>query len=156
MQLDQSIAALEPDEDPFEYGDPMPRLTPDHPPDRRGKINFVVDREGWLIVGMTGHQILSGGGQVGAAGHLVFEDPPVASEVHLNFSGHYRPTLDADYCRYTFGVLDRHPLLTLADPCRILGRKFNDAATLSQVLSFERSELVDESTDLDLFIDSFF
>ena len=53
---------------------------------RMGKLNLVIDAEGWLIVGLKGHHLLSGGGMVAGAGHLVAGATGKISEIHLNFA----------------------------------------------------------------------
>ena len=119
-----------------------------------GKVNFVVDEGGRLIVGLKGHHILSGGGRVGAAGHLVFGPDGDVVEMHLNFSGHYRPKLDAGYVRYTHGLLSGHPLLTIGRDCKVQGRVFSDVSDRSSVISFLPEDLSIEAEDLDLLIET--
>jgi hypothetical protein len=157
IQRDQLISTIEPDDgDPldYEYGPACPHLTPDVPPTGIGKVNFVVDEGGRLIVGLKGHHILSGGHRVGAAGHLEFGPDGEVVEIHLNFSGHYRPKLDAAYCRYTYELLAGHPLLMLAKDCKILGRVFSDVSDRSTVIRFLAEDLTTEADDLDLLIET--
>ena len=157
IQRDQLISTIEPDDgDPldYEYGPSCPRLTPEMPLPGSGKLNFIVDEAGWLIIGLKGHHILSGGNRVGAAGHLVFNAIGEVVEIHLNFSGHYRPKLDAGYVRYTYGLLVGHPLLTVAEDCKIRGRVFSETSDRSSVISFHAEDLSGDSEELDLLIET--
>lgn len=149
MHLDQLIAAIEdePDAEPFELGEGRPRYGPDGPKMGAGKRAFVLDREGWLIVG-DGHHLLSGGHEVGAAGQLVGDAEGRIRAINLNFSGHYRPPLDAAYARYTYRTLATHPLLSLAADCIISGRQ-SAPDGLGPMLQFQREELVDNTFPLD-------
>jgi hypothetical protein len=159
MRLDQSTAALEGglDEllDDFQYGDPQPRVSVENPVVKVGKLNFIVDAESWLIVGAMGHQLLSGGANVAAAGHLVIGDDGLVQAIHLNFSGHYRPLLDRDYVQYTYWTVTNHPLLTITSSCQIRGRKFFEDGR-STVLSFEADEIFSEEFDPERITDLFF
>lgn len=148
MHEDQSIIALESADEPFEYGPPRPRYATDQPRLSSGKKAFIIDREGWLIFGY-GHHILSGGADVGAAGQIVVDPSGVISEINLNFSGHYRPPLDAGYARYTYRMLAAHPLLTISPDCRITGRKFVDLDVHSMNLKLSAEELLAEDPALD-------
>ena len=157
IQRDQLIATIEPDDgDPldYDYGPPCSPLAPDSPPKGSGKVNFVVDEGGHLIVGLKGHHILSGGNRVGAAGHLTFGSDGKVVEIHLNFSGHYRPKLDAGYVRYTYGLLAGHPLLSLSTDCKVQGRVFSEVSDRSTVISFLAEDLTTEAEDLDLLIET--
>ncbi len=157
IQRDQLIATIEPDDgDPldYEYGPPCARLAPDAPFVGSGKVNFVVDEAGRLIVGLKGHHILSGGNRVGAAGHLVFGPGGEVIEIHLNFSGHYRPKLDAAYVRYTYGLLTGHPLLSFSKDCKVQGRVFSDVSDRSTVIRFLPEDLAIDADDLDLLIET--
>jgi hypothetical protein len=149
IRLDQMTLDLETQElQELEVGLPRPRLAPDQAALTSGKKAFVIDREGWLIVG-HGHHLLSGGHPVGAAGQLVINPGGEVVEINLNFSGHYRPPLSADYARYTFRILLNHPLLTISDSCRITGRKFDESNFHSMNLKFERDELLADDPALD-------
>lgn len=150
MHRDQIVAVLEDGDadDPFEYGPAFPRLSLATRDLRAGKNNFVIDREGWLIVGMTGHQILSGGGEVGGAGHLHMEASGEVNRVEFNFSGHYRPPLTGDYVLYVYRLLRKHPLVILATSCRFAGRIFKDCDAISTVLEFSRDELDSDEEEL--------
>ncbi len=118
-----------------------------------GKWAFVIDRDGWLIVG-NGHHILSGGNPVGAAGQIIVEPSGVIGEVDLNFSGHYRPGLNGEYARYTFRAIDSHPLLILSPDCRVCGRKFQGLDLNAPRLKFTIEELTNDDPMLDLLIES--
>ncbi len=153
MHQDQLIIALESEDEPgFVVGPARPRYSPDLGRLASGRKAFVIDRDGWLIVG-NGHHILSGGAQVGAAGQIVIEPSGVVSEINLNFSGHYRPPLDGDYARYTYQMLANHPLLTLSPDCQITGRKFQDLDALSIPLKFSADELMSDDPSLDEMIE---
>jgi len=156
MHLDQSVRAIE-DGDPdggFTYGEPAPRLSDDLEPPDRGKNNFVIDRRGWLVIGMTGHHILSGGQDVGGAGHLHLEPDGTISRLELNFSGHYRPPLTADYCRYVYKTIRSHPLADVKDGCQFAGRVFKGCEAVSTVLTFTKADLEGDDPEFDLFIES--
>lgn len=155
MHRDQLILGLEEsDVQGFDYGPAMPRLTPDMEPLKSGKNNFVIDREGWLIVGMTGHQILSGGAHVGGAGHITIETSGQIIRLEMNFSGHYRPPLTADYIRYIYRTTIDHPLLKVADNCSFHARKFDNCDANSVVYEFAREELASDDPELDYWIES--
>ena len=157
IQRDQLITTIEPDEGgslDYESGPPRPRLASDTPLPGSGKLNFIIDQRGWLIIGLTGHHILSGGARVAGAGHLVFDDNGAVTEIHLNFSGHYRPKLDGDYVRYAYGVLVGHPLLTIAEDCKVRGRVFSEISDRSSVISFQPEDLSVDAEDLDLLIEA--
>jgi hypothetical protein len=151
IRLDQSIIALEEDGDlgTISPGEASPRLSIDQPLIPTGKVNFVIDEEGWLIVGIRHHHILSGGGYVGGAGHLLIDDLGRVDEMQLNFSGHYRPPLTADYVRYAFAVLKGHPLLTISPDYTVKGRKFDEESFRSSLISFEPDELETGDASLD-------
>jgi hypothetical protein len=155
MHLDQAISSLETDDDmTFDYGPAAPRFDLRQTSLRSGKNNFVLDQHGWLIIGMVGHQILSGGNPLGGAGHLHIEPGGQISRVDLNFSGHYRPSLTADYARYCYRVLAGHPLLPLVDSCRFFGRVFDENNLCSTVIQFSRDELESDSDELVYRIES--
>ena len=116
-----------------------------------GKKAFVLDRDGWLIVG-DGHHLLSGGQDVGAAGQVVVDAEGTIQAINLNFSGHYRPPLDVAYARYTYRSLASHPLLKVAPDCVISARK-TARDELGPMLRFLREELLDDSFPLDEMID---
>jgi hypothetical protein len=149
MYLDQMTIDLESEDAPTaEMTDPRPYLSPWQDSLTSGKKAFVIDRNGWLIVG-HGHHILSGGHPVGAAGQFTIEANGIVSEINLNFSGHYRPALSGEYARYTFRVLKSHPLLRISEECKITGRKFDDASMRSVNLRFTSEELLSEDQALD-------
>lgn len=154
MYRDQLIAAIEdePDAEPFIPGEGKPRYGLDGARMGSGKRAFVLDRDGWLIVG-DGHHLLSGGQVVGAAGQLIAGKDGTIQAINLNFSGHYRPPLDVNYARYTYRSLAGHPLLTLAAECVISGRK-TAQDELGPMLRFLREELIDDSFPLDEMIES--
>jgi hypothetical protein len=157
IQRDQLIAIIEPDgSEPLEYelGAPQPRLSPESSLPGSGKVNFVIDEAGWLIVGLAGHHILSGSRRVGGAGHLVFDAKGEVTEIHLNFSGHYRPRLNGDYVRYTYAILVGHPLLTISPACAVRGRVFSEISDRSSVITFQPEDLSVDSEDLDLLIET--
>lgn len=157
IQRDQLIATIEPDDGDsldYEYGPPCAPLAPDLPFMGSGKVNFVVEEAGRLIIGLKGHHILSGGNRVGAAGHLVFGPDGDVIEIHLNFSGHYRPRLDADYVRYTYGLLTGHPLLAVSGDCKVQGRVFSDVSDRSTVIRFLPEDLTIDADELDLLIET--
>jgi hypothetical protein len=157
IQRDQLVSTIEPDDgDPldYEYGPSCSRLTPEMPLPGSGKLNFIIDEAGWLIIGLKGHHILSGGNRVGGAGHLVFNPMGEVIGIHLNFSGHYRPKLDADSVRYTYGLLVGHPLLTVSEDCKVRGRVFSEISDRSSVISFNAEDLSGDAEDLDLLIET--
>jgi hypothetical protein len=125
----------------FRPGPPYSRFSPETPKFHIGKNNFVIDSSGWLIIGIAGHHILSGGGPVGGAGHILFNEVGKVCAVHLNFSGHYRPPLNYYYVRYVFRALVSHPLLEIDVQCEISGRKFGDADR-STVIRFLSEDLL--------------
>ncbi|MFO0956629.1 MAG: hypothetical protein U0800_04070 [Isosphaeraceae bacterium] len=151
MHHDQIISGLE--DEAFQYGEPMPRLKPGDSL-RVGKSNFIVDGQGFLVVGVTGHQILSGGREVGGAGHLHINDSGEVTRVEANFSGHYRPELDADYLRYIFRLITTHPLLAIAPACVYAGRRFRGMEAVAPVVTFTAEDLASDSDDLERFLES--
>lgn len=153
---DQSIVALEGDESDFCEGPSAPPLTPNTCELRSGKNNFVIDADGWLIVGMTGHHILSGGHDVGGAGHIYLGTWGQVTRVELNFSGHYRPRLSGDYVRYVYWTIYNHPLLTLMAECTFAGRIFKDLEAVSHAVSFEARELQSNDPELDERIEYYY
>ena len=154
MHRDQLMIEVEHEDDAvFETSAGQSPLTPTSPPLTSGRKAFVIDRAGWLVIG-HGHHILSGGQPVGAAGQIVLDDHGLVDQINLNFSGHYRPDLDAEYARYTYRSLARHPLLSVAQTCRISGRKFDDENVASTVLEFTASELLTDDPDLDFAIET--
>ena len=70
MCSDQAITSLEEDGDSYSVSrsEPFLRYTADNPVVPTGKVNFVLDGDGWLILGMKHHHILSGGNHVGVRG----------------------------------------------------------------------------------------
>ena len=157
MQLDHLVTSIEQgDQDDFDYGGFAPRFGFTGEPIRSGKNNFIIDQEGWLIVGLMGHQLLSGGQVVGGAGHLVFEPSGEVSAIELNFSGHYRPDLTSDYVRYAYGCIKSHPLITIGGNCRYAGRKFKDCEVVSTVIAFTQAELESDDDRIDLYLETDF
>jgi len=75
------------------------------------------------------------------------EESGTVSEIHLNFSGHYRPPLTSDYACYVFRTLATHPLLSIETDCRICGRKFYDDTDRSSVISFAPDELMTDDPE---------
>lgn len=154
MHRDQLVTCVEADDaDDFEYGPPEAALTPKSATPADGKSNFVIDGDGRLIVGARGHQILSGGQPVGAAGHLIFDAHGGMTDLHLNFSGHYRPELSAEYARSTYRAIVDHPLIQIAENCRVKGRKFSDDGQLSTIVSFAREDLESDDVDLETMLE---
>ncbi len=156
LQTDQLVASLEEygDLQLYELGNPIDRLSPRTKDLRRGKNNFVIDTEGWLIVGPSGHHLISGGREVGGAGHIYFGPDGVIDRLDLNFSGHYRPQLTSDYARYIYNSICRHPLLKVSPDCTFSGRCFRDCDAVNPLLSFTKEELESDDPDLDLRIES--
>jgi hypothetical protein len=155
MHKDQLILAVEEEEGDrtFEVGPGQPRYGPGNIVSHSGKRAFILDHEGWLVVG-GGHHLLSGGRDVGAAGQIVFDELGRVAELNLNFSGHYRPPLDEGYARYVYRALVAHPLLEFAEGCLVSGRKFRDDGELSTVLRFDPDDLTSDTVDLDLLIEA--
>ena len=157
IHRDQVITSLEDgDDESFEPGDPYSRLSLECVSVRSGKNNFIIDGDGWLILGMTGHQLLSGGRMVGGAGHIHIEPTGEVSRIEVNFSGHYRPTLSGDYARYVYQSIVGHPLLKLGGSCTYAGRIFKGCEAVSNALEFTKEELEAPEGSLDLWIESFF
>lgn len=153
--LDQLIAALEGDpEVRYEEGEPAPIYTPEAEPFTGGKYNFVIDASGRLIVGPIGHHLLSGCRRVGGAGHIRFDERGIVTEVHLNFSGHYRPPLSADYARYAFRAIEGHPLIRLAADCLVQGRLFDEESYATSLLRFRPEELRADDDRLEFGIEA--
>ena len=148
MHHDQQFDQMDFDDNAFEYGDFRPPYSPTDNPLSSGRKAFVIDHNGRLIIG-SGHQLLSGGNHVGAAGQFHVDDAGFISEVGLNFSGHYRPPLSAEYARYTYRSLFKHPLLTFSDRCHISARIFFDVNTGLNQVSFVHDELISDEFDLD-------
>lgn len=143
VRIDQDVAVLEGEGIPQTsyVTDPAPFFGPDNQEMWTGRINFVIDAEGRLLLGMKHHHALSGGHSVGGAGHLVIDDSGVIQEIQLNFSGHYRPPLTAEYVRYVYRNLVSHPLLSFSDSYDIKGRKFDEMSYMSTVVRFRPEEL---------------
>jgi hypothetical protein len=157
MHNDQQITSIDGSEkDPFEYGEPMRRLGPEQAEFRVGKNNFVIDSSGWIIIGMSGHQILSGGQALAAAGHVHLAGDGAVTKLDLNFSGHYRPPLSAEYVRYVYHAFAGHPLMTLSPRCEFYGRWFDEQNVNTQVFQFERAELHSDDPELGYRIESLF
>ena len=79
---------------------------------------------------------------MGGAGHIVITESGSVGEVHLNFSGHYRPPLTPEYVCYAFRTLANHPLVSIERDCEILGRLFDEEAVRSSVIKFASKELI--------------
>ncbi len=149
MQLDHLNDPIDYDpNDPFEVGPFKPRYSPTDGPLTSGRKAFVFDDEGWVIVGF-GHHLLSGGQKVGAAGQIYVDEGGEITEVNLNFSGHYRPPLDAQYARYAYRTLIGHPLLSFAPNCRISARKYFDLDRGLQNFSFTPSDLLSDDIKIE-------
>jgi hypothetical protein len=149
IHRDQMTVDLESaDSQSIESGKSKDPLSIDQPGLTSGKKAFVIDEDGWLIVGF-GHHILSGGNPVGSAGQFSVDSNGEISEINLNFSGHYRPPLDADYARYTFRVLINHPLLKISQNCKVTGRKFDESSLRSTSLLFSKPELLSSDSLLE-------
>jgi hypothetical protein len=150
MQPDQLVISIEEGDSilDFQPGPAHPRYSPDTQDLYSGKINFVIDESGWLILGPQGHHILSGGAEVGGAGHLIIGESGATSALHLNFSGHYRPRLTFDYVRYVFRTLVNHPLLSVDKSPEIWGRVFDDDGR-SHVIEFLPADLLSDAPAAD-------
>jgi len=153
MKLDHQQDPIDFDSEGFDVGPAKPPFSPADGPLRPGRKAFVLDDMGRLIVGY-GHHLLSGGNPVAAAGQLHVDQDGKVSEISLNFSGHYRPPLSAEYARYTYRSLIAHPLLTISDDCRISARKSFDLATSLETLVFTPEELTSDDPALDIAIDN--
>ncbi len=158
IDQDQLLAFLEEGEGDraFEVAAAEPRLGVGSGPLRAGKNNFVIDQEGWIILGMAGHHILSGNRPVGGAGHAHLAPPGEVTRLEVNFSGHYRPELTADYARCVFRAFESHPLIRLATDCGFAGRAFHGDAAVSRVIEFTRVELESDDPQLDWSIAALF
>jgi hypothetical protein len=154
MHRDQLIISIEEGDriSDFRPGPAYPIFSPEKSKVHVGKNNFVIDLSGWLIIGAAGHHILSGGREVGGAGHIVFNELGKVCAVHLNFSGHYRPPLTFDYVRYVFRALVNHPLLSFEFPCEISGRKFGEADR-STVIRFLADDLLTDDPNGEEFLE---
>ncbi|MGC8638784.1 MAG: hypothetical protein ACP5XB_02765 [Isosphaeraceae bacterium] len=155
VKIDQDVSVLE-DEGitrPLYTTDPAPFFGSDNKEMWTGRVNFVIDAEGRLILGMKHHHALSGGHPVGGAGHLAIDDSGVIQEIQLNFSGHYRPPLTAEYARYVYRNLISHPLLSFSDSCEIKGRKFDEVSYMSSVVRFRPEELRDDDPSLEEYLE---
>ena len=151
MHRDQLVVSIEEGDDILDFQPSAPRPIYSHelPNLFVGKNNFVIDSSGYLIIGMEGHHILSGGQTVGGAGHLIIAESGELGEIHLNFSGHYRPSLTLDYARYVFRTIANHPLLSIEKNCRILGRKFDEETYNSSVIKLTAEELRSDDPELE-------
>jgi hypothetical protein len=146
MHRDQLIISIEEgDDERFEFGPPEPYLSIENPSLSAGKNNFVIDAEGHLIVGIKGHHILSGGTDVGGAGHIKIETTGEVSELQLNFSGHYRPPLSIEYARYVFRTMTGHPLIRMKPDSLIQGRLFDESTERSVVVRFDVDDLLNQN-----------
>jgi hypothetical protein len=151
VHADQSITALEDDGWVHLVPDQnaCAAYMPDTPVLPTGKPNFVIDEQGWVIIGMKHHHLLSGGRSVGGAGHLIIGESGTVDGIQLNFSGHYRPPLTPEYARFVYRTFKGHPLLTLSPNCTIQGRKFDEESLASNVIRFEAGELETDSAEFD-------
>jgi hypothetical protein len=155
LQRDEDITSLETDGDEMPKDDtPMARLSPQNYTIGVGKHNFVIDSEGWLIVDVKHHHLLSGGLAVGGAGHLVTGPDGRVCGIHLNFSGHYRPRLTAGYAQYVFRVIRSHPLIDLNPDCAYKGRFFKAESDRSTVLDFDLQDLTGDVALLEEVIET--
>ena len=150
MHRDQTFIDLEEDGE-SEPISPEPRLAPGVPI-HSGKLNFVIDSDGYLIIGGVGHQILSGCQRVAGAGHIHITTDGMVSRIDLNFSGHYRPTLTAEYARYVYRAIAGHPLLKLDTDCVFWGRKFEGMEKSSHIHQFSREDMTGEGSALERWI----
>jgi hypothetical protein len=154
MHRDQLIIAIEEgDDERFEFGPPESAYSIENGVISTGKNNFVIDAEGRLVVGIKGHHILSGGTDVGGAGHLKIEESGEVSELQLNFSGHYRPPLSIEYCRYVFRTITGHPLLVMKPGYLIQGRIFDESTGTSVVIRCDPKDLITENDITDEHIE---
>jgi hypothetical protein len=155
VHIDQSVTALEEDGDiqVTPGSSPTHHFSIDNPVIPTGKPNFVIDKDGWLILGMKHHHLLSGGGHVGGAGHLLIDASGQVEEMQLNFSGHYRPQLSSEYVRYVYRTIRHHPLVTTNPNCKITGRTFNEETYETFRIGFEASELEVDDLALDEYLE---
>jgi hypothetical protein len=151
IHRDQLVVSIEEGDEILDFrpSPPHPIYSHEAPTLFAGKNNFVIDTSGHIIIGMQGHHILSGGQDVGGAGHIIIAESGSISEIHLNFSGHYRPPLTLEYAQYVFRALANHPLLLIERTCRILGRKFDEATYSSSVISLTSEELGSDDPELE-------
>ncbi len=141
LKLDQLGFSNEIDDDTFDYGQANGPYGLADGPLTSGKKAFVLDEQGWLIIGF-GHQLISGGKSVGAAGQIYVDSESVITEINLNFSGHYRPSMTLEYVHYTFKSLWRHPLLVISKDCRITARKVFRRGMSLETIVFEMDDLL--------------
>jgi hypothetical protein len=152
MHRDQLAETIEfSDLEAFEVGDFKPPYGPAAGRLSSGRKAFVIDPEGRLVIG-HGHHLLSGGRGVGAAGQIVVDEGGVVSAINLNFSGHYRPPLTAEYARYTYGALIGHPLLTFAPGCPVTGRQGFSLDRLTLIV-LEPEDLLADDGRLEYLLD---
>src|SRR5207245_2516584 len=85
----------------------------------------------------------------GGAGQIIVDEESVVTTISLNFSGHYRPTLTAEYARYVYRAIRSHPLLTFAENCVITGRKSFDLNSDFEMVTFPAEELLSDSSGLE-------
>ena len=148
IQSDQIESPIDYDETPSERGSAKPPYRPEDGRLRSGRKAFVIDNQGWLIVGFS-HPLLAGGEAVGAAGQIHVVETGAVTDINLNFSGHYRPPLSAEYARFTYRSLIKHPLLSFSPDCRITARK-NFAMDRPLVdIRFVPEELIADDPGLD-------
>jgi len=152
MKLDHQNDPLDfDDHEPFQHGPFGSPYSPKDGPLKSGRKAFVLDNNGWLIIG-HGHHLLSGGNSVGAAGQVYVDDSGLITEINLNFSGHYRPPLSAEYARFTYRTLINHPLLSFSPDCRISARRFFDLNSRLENITFAPSELLLDDSGLEMFL----
>lgn len=92
---------------------------------------------------------------MGAAGQIYVNEDGVIVEINLNFSGHYRPPISAEYARYTYQTLVCHPLLSFSPDCRISARKYFGLNTPMNCISFTPFELLSDDPALEVLLGDF-
>lgn len=153
MRRDQLAETIElGDLEAFEIGDFKPAYSPADGRLSSGRKAFVIDPGGRLVIG-HGHHLLSGGRAVGAAGQIVVDEGGVVTSINLNFSGHYRPRLTAEYARYTYAALIGHPLLSFDPDCPITGRQSFSLDGPLTLIVLEPDELIADDGRLEYQLD---
>ena len=140
------------DHEPIEVGDFQAPYSPGQGRLTSGRKAFIFDDKGRLVVGY-GHHLLAGANPVGAAGQISVDEAGIVTEIHLNFSGHYRPPLSAEYARYAYHSLVDHPLLEFADDCKINARGSFNMSSNFEMVSFSAEELLTTDRSLELKLD---
>lgn len=146
IKLDQFSIESDSEDEQFELGTPQPKLSPESSPLTSGRKAFILDRDGWLIVG-SGHHLLSGGHPVGAAGQFQIGELGEITDLSLNFSGHYRPKATSEYLYYTYQTLHQHPLVLFAQGHSISARIHDGADLGLDLYKFQSRDLLDELLD---------